>query len=366
MQKLKIMILGKLPPPYFGPAVATEVILKSKLKEKFNLIHLNTSLNNELNSMGKFALTKILRGFGIYVNYILKIISKSPDLILIPVGQTTGAFLKDSVFILLGRITGGKVLLQLRGSDWKNWLDRSHRLTQWYVKKNLSLASGMIVLGEKLRYLFKDNFPPEKIFVVPNGADYLFQPQDIFNRETIEILFLSNLFSTKGLEDVLQAAVILKERNDRNLHFTFAGEWKNSEFEFKCNQFIERNKLQVEIMPPVSGDQKLKLLTRSDIFVFPPRIPEGHPWVIVEALAAGLPIISTDQGAITESVKDTVNGFIVESNSPGAIAEKILFLINNPGQRIRMANESRRLYEESFTEAKMVERLSGFFKKVLS
>ncbi|MBK7712563.1 MAG: glycosyltransferase family 4 protein [Bacteroidales bacterium] len=71
-------------------------------------------------------------------------------------------------------------------------------------------------------------------------------------------------------------------------------------------KIINESQLQLKIVHPGSNDDKIELLTEADIFTFTPGIPEGHPWVIVESMAAGLPIISTDQGAITESVIDKI------------------------------------------------------------
>ena len=85
----------------------------------------------------------------------------------------------------------------------------------------------------------------------------------------------------------------------------------------------------------------------------------------IEAMGAGLPIVSTDRGAITESVIDGKNGFIVGQKNPLQIAEKIKYLINNPEQRKKMGEESRRLYLENFTEDKMIARLSQTFNVVL-
>ena len=93
--------------------------------------------------------------------------------------------------------------------------------------------------------------------------------------------------------------------------------------------------------------------------------PEGHPWVIVEAMAAGLPIISTDQGAITESVVDGVNGFIVEKRNPTAIAEKIITLIDDTHLRHKMGKASRIFYEEKFTEKHLVENFKTCFYAVI-
>ena len=124
--------------------------------------------------------------------------------------------------------------------------------------------------------------------------------------------------------------------------------------------------IPVQILPPASGEEKLRFYEEANIFVFPPRAPEGHPWVIVEAMAAGLPIISTDQGAITESVINGINGFIVDTKNPSQIAEKLEYLINHPEIREKMGRESRRLYEENYTEGIMVEKLTNAFKTILS
>lgn len=366
MNKPKVFILGKLPPPYFGPAVATQVILQSKLKEKFELIHINTVLNTQMEYIGRFAWQKTIKGLFIYINYIRQLIKYKPELILIPHGQTTPAFLKDSVFIFLGWLIGSHVLLHLRGSDWKNWLSGVTKFTKWYVLKILKLTSGVIVLGEKLRHLFSEDFSEDQIFVVPNGANYEFPDMPVKKFNSSKILFFSNLLPSKGVEDVLQAIRIIKKDNLKEIHWTFAGEWANDEFRKNCNEYVRVHKLDITFSPPAIGDMKVELFSNSDIFIFPPRNPEGHPWVVIEAMAAGLPIISTDQGAITESVINNVNGFIVEPQAPEEIAEKIKYLTNNPEEKIRMGKESRRIYEENFTEDKMVERLSNVFNQIIA
>ena len=67
---------------------------------------------------------------------------------------------------------------------------------------------------------------------------------------------------------------------------------------------------------PVKGDKKFSILNEADIFVFPTYYRnEGHPWVTVEAMAAGLPVISTDHAAISESVHDGKNGYLVEKKN---------------------------------------------------
>jgi glycosyltransferase involved in cell wall biosynthesis len=364
MNKARIFILGKLPPPYYGPAIATQILLNSRLKDQFDLIHIDTKINQRMDSMGKFVVWKPFLGIWIYILFFFKIFNKKPDIILVPNGQTTAAFIKDSIFILTGWLSGSRVLLQLRGSNWLNWLNNSGKIIQWYVKQNLKLASGVIVLGDKLRYLFEGSFNPEKIFVVPNGADFTF-PSKSNNNRFLSVLYLANLFPGKGIVDLLNAVVHLSNEQKNNINLNVVGSWSDSDFERLCKGIVEQNKIPVTFHSSKSGYDKLQILADADIFVFPPKKPEGHPWVIIEAMAAGLPIISTDQGAIVESVKDGINGFIVEPGNPEEIANKISFLISNPEIRISMGRQSRLLYEANFTEETMVERLSNVFNEIL-
>ncbi|PLW98391.1 MAG: hypothetical protein C0591_04515, partial [Marinilabiliales bacterium] len=117
---------------------------------------------------------------------------------------------------------------------------------------------------------------------------------------------------------------------------------------------------------PLYGDEKLQQFSQADVFVFPPRAPEGHPLVLVEAMAAGLPIIATDQGAITESVIDRKNGFIVESGQPKQIANKMLWFMENAIERMEMGKQSRSFYESNFTEKNMIDNFKNCFQKLLS
>lgn len=360
-------MLGPLPPPFMGPAIATEIILKSRIHNNFKIFHLDTNTHESLSTLGTLTLRSVKTNLGLYLKMINLIIKHQPNLVLIPISQTTVGFIKDSVFILISRLFQLKTLLQLRGGNFKQWLDRSSGITRIYVSWILKRTQGIIVLGEKLRYQFNGYFNKGRIFVVPNGANFNFLIPQKSNSDKIKLLYLSNLQPSKGIEDVIEAFILLKKNySDSKYEVDIVGSWLDENTKNKCNKLTSDNNLSINYHPPAFNENKLYFLQNADILIFPPREPEGHPWVIVEAMAAGLPIISTDQGAITQSVIDGVNGFIVEKQSPKHIAEKITYLIDNPEIRIKMGKESRRLYEENFTEEKMVERLTHAFNAVLN
>lgn len=362
-----VLLLGPLPPPVMGPAIATEILLRSSLSRAFEIVHVNTNVHKTIRTLGVLSLSLILRNAKAYVFMLRQILLKRPKIVLIPISQTTTGFLKDSVYILIALLLRLPVLVQLRGGNFLHWFNNAPRSVQKYARTIIRHTRGVIVLGNKLRRQFASFYHDDCIFVVPNGADFDVVPSGKKHNGVVHILYLANLQPSKGIEDLLAALCILKGRAPHHrIRTDVAGSWLDDGTEHRCMTVIRDNQLDIVFHNAVIGKTKWDILLNADIFVFPPREQEGHPWVIIEAMAAGLPIISTDQGAITESVIDGMNGFIVDKQDPAQIAEKIMLLMQDDELRFRMGKESRRLYEENFTEERMVERLSHAFNAVLS
>ena len=363
----KVLFLGQLPPPYMGPSMATEIILNSSLNNEFELIHMDTSDHRDLKFLSKFDYENVSLALKQYTKLIYLILTKRPDIVYIPISQTTLGYLRDVPFIIISKVFGRKVVCHLRGGYFHKWYESTNSMMRWIVRCTHSLVDGQIVLGEKLKWLFNNIIPEKKIFVVPNGRDFEFSFNSNKEANKVKILYLSNLIRTKGVLDVLLAVPEVYKIH-KNIEFIFAGSERDTEVKKEIDQFLYKNGyLPVRFIGPIHGKEKYSLYEISDIFTFPTYyIMEGHPWVIIEAMAAGLPIITTNHAAITESVKDGVNGFIVEKQNPKQIAEKIIYLIENPDIRKKMGEASRRLYLENFTEEKMVERMKKAFEYVLA
>ncbi|HKL02537.1 MAG TPA: glycosyltransferase family 4 protein, partial [Cryomorphaceae bacterium] len=272
-------------------------------------------------------------------------------------------FFKDIPFIRLAAKSRIKVLIQLRGSAFKIWFDSLDNFRKKLVARHISMSDGAIVLGESLKYLFADYFDDHQIFSVPNGGDFEFP---VRQSQTLRVVYLANFLPGKGLLEVLQALEKVKdEPSIPAFEFVAYGAWDNSDYQSKCERIAAKLNF-VELKPSVSGSAKWQAFADADIFVFAPKSPEGHPWSIVEAIAAGLPVVSTNRGAIAQSVRDGQNGFLLENPDPGPLAEKIQMLLRDPSLREKMGRESRRLYENHFTASAMTEKLSGVFEKILA
>ncbi len=359
-----ILIFGKLPPPFIGPAVATKIILNSKLKKHFCLIHFDLSHHQNITKLGKASVRNILTPFLQYFKLIWYIFRFKPAIIYMPSQQSTIGYLRDVPFILISKLFGKKVVLHLRGANFLNWYGNCNKIVKWVIRQTQNMIDAQIVLGNNLHLIFSPFMPEDKIYVVPNGANYNYSDISGIN-DKINIAFLGNYVLSKGIIDYIKSATMLSEEYNGHVNFLMSGHRMDATCDTEMNKLINSNKkIQFINKGPLIGKKKMEYLQKSDIFVYP-TYNDGHPWVIIEAMAAGLPIISTDQGAIIESVLDRENGFIVEQNNPKQIAEKIQFLIDHPKIRIEMGNRSRELYLKNFTEETLVENFRNVFNAVL-
>lgn len=362
MEKPRILILGKIPPPLMGPAIATKILLDSDLRDDFDLHHFDTRINADVADMGSFKWQKIGTIKALYSDFSRRLEVTQPELVLIPIGQTTAGFLKDIPFIRMAAKTSAKVVVQLRGSEFRTWFDKLDPIRRNMVRGALAKVDGVIVLGENLRYLFEGLVPDEKIFVVPNGADYRF-PES--RTQSLRILYLANYLPGKGIKELLQALVLVHEKYKLRFEFHGYGSWDNENYKRECIKLVERYP-NFFLNGSISGDAKWQAFADADLFVFAPKAPEGHPWSTVEAAAAGLPIISTNRGAISQTVVDGENGFLLSDSEPELLAEKIALLVKDRELREKMGEASRRLYETKFTASAMTKRMRHVFQTLLS
>ncbi len=364
-KKYKVIFHGNLPPPYIGPNVATEIIVNSKLKDEFELIHHDLTDPRDIGTLGKLDFMNFYLAFKHYAQLFFMCIKHKPDLVYVPAGQTTVGYGRDAGFILIAKLFGIKVLTHLRGGYFKNWYNESGKLTKAFVRFVHKKVDGQIVLGNNLRPLFNWLIPDSKIYVIPNGGTFKVK-HDVRNHEKVTVLFLGNYIKTKGVLEVLYASEEVCKKFP-NVQFAFAGEWRDEETKTAFNDFVSKHpELPIINHGTVKGEQKFNILNDADIFVFPSYYRnEGHPWVIVEAMAAGLPVISTDHAAISESVIEGVNGYLVEKKSVEQVADRIMKLAADKNLRDKMGSESRRLYLENLTEEKMVERMGKVWRSVI-
>jgi len=106
------------------------------------------------------------------------------------------------------------------------------------------------------------------------------------------------------------------------------------------------------------------VLRASDVFVLP-SWAESFPYVILEAMSVGLPILASDVGGIAEAIDDGESGLLVAARDHAAIARGLVSLLDDPGLRARLADSARAVVSHRFTRAGMIAQLADVYEEVL-
>lgn len=372
MLKKNLLIIGSFPPPYHGSAIYLKKLKNLLIKENdLTVFSIDISdKRNDLTNLGKFDLQNVIAGMRSLFQLVYYLLFKKPEIVYIPISQNKWAYFRDGLFILISSLLGAKVLIHLHGSYFLEFYKKSGKLYKKFIDLTMKNVDGAIVLGEKLRYIFENWLPKEKVFVLPNFIDPLpdletFDMRD--NKKMVNITYLGNLLESKGIFDLLEAIKIVQGKNNADVKFTvnIAGLFGFTEKHIeKFNLYLkELNK--VNYLGQVTDEKKkYEVLKNTDIFVFPSWYwYEGQPLVILEAMACGLPIISTkDVGVIDETVIDGVNGILVEKRNVEQLANAILKLVQDKDLRVKMGKESLRRFQEFYNPQKHIEK----FKEILN
>lgn len=360
-----ILLIGPTPPPFHGVAVALQTLLKSSLSKKFQVAHLDLADRRGIQHVNKPDLHDIVLFCRQWLRLVATLLQKRPTVTYLVISQSTIGVLRDSLLIWPAYFTGSRVVIHLHGGNFQNWyLGRSWMMKR-YVRALLSRVTRAIVLGDSLRGQFDGLIPQARIDAVPNGIDW--HPSKTartFPRtgSRFRILHLSTLSHLKGALVLLSAIPDVLARR-RDVEFVLAGPWSHAEDRAWADQFIKLQDIQTHILftGQVDGEAKHALFESADMFVFPGVQQEGQPLVVIEAMAAELPVIFTDRGCLRDTVIHGETGLEVTANDPHQLADRILWLLDHSEHMVTMGKAARRRYETCYTKEQHIAKMIDVF-----
>ena len=207
-------------------------------------------------------------------------------------------------------------------------------------------AAKVVSLGGKLTDILRKEMSNsnKKIVVLPNAVNPGIQPERNFAKDKLELLFVGRFAFNKGINLLMEAVKQLNNEGYENrLIFNLVG--KGPLYEQYIKEYNFKN---VNFIGFADDDKLTQLYKDNDLFVFPTRF-EGMPTVVLEAMAAAMPIIVSDTGATAELV-DSSNGFLIETDNVRALKWAIQrFYQLKPAERRELANTSYKKVTEKFT-----------------
>jgi len=193
--------------------------------------------------------------------------------------------------------------------------------------------SKIVVVSEIMIKEYTEWITEENIFKIFNVCEPIISRSEVknYNNDKTNILSISFISKDKGIFVLLEAFRNLAKKYN-NINLIICGSFLNQLEDDKKNflKLIKNEEIinKIEYMGVVNGENKKKVFLDSDIFVLP-TLRDSFGIVNIEAMSAGLPVISTYQGAIPEYIEDGVNGFLIRDVTSEELEKKLEILINN-------------------------------------
>jgi len=206
-----------------------------------------------------------------------------------------------------------------------------------------------------------------KVRSIYHGLDvsqFHFRPPTNFDSAEPLILSVARLIEKKGLSHLIAAADILRRRG-RDFHVEIIGSGPQREvLQAQAKQLGLADR--IKLVGAQAHDAVCLAYQRASVFVLPCVIAsdgdrDGIPNVLLEAMASGVPVVSTPVSGIPELVESGVDGLLVPPNDPEALAEAIDKLFASKRLRQRLARAARAKIESSFSLNASAERLLALF-----
>jgi glycosyltransferase involved in cell wall biosynthesis len=359
INKKRILFFGVLPDSITNFRID---LIKLLLKHDFNIEIIVTNptsdfikemklLNISVNPLNlkrrSYNLTNIIDNYFTYT----KIIKKSkPDLVI---AYTIKPILIASFYRKLNNQT--KLIVMFEGLG--TMFDETSYLKIFV--KNIFISIYKLIIPKSDSVIFlnqEDKLFFEKLKIVNVNKSFLINGIGInleyFNHTPLKInqklnfLFISRLIKEKGVYDFINAAKIVKQ-NYSDINFTIIGQIENDGI--SINEIFNYEKEGVINYLGVLQDVR-PALKDSSVFVLPTYYNEGLPRTILEALAIGRPIITTNTKGCNQTLHEGQNGFFVEINNPKMLSDIFIKLIADPIQLIKMGSNSRLICEQKFSD----------------
>jgi len=278
------------------------------------------------------------------------------DAVVVQAAKNRLGFLKAAALFFVARHTHARVVMKHGGDHFDRfygWLSEPSRRLVSHV---LNGCDVILVEAECLRRQFCSIVQPDKIRHAYLGIDAI--PPHLPYRDPARsphLLYVGHVSRAKGAVDLLQAMPFIQAQHP-DVRLTMLGEHIRKERSVLhiedadgAWRAVKVRRHNVDMPGLVVGAEKAKAFRRADVFVFP-SYSEGFPVAVLEAMAAGLPIVATPVGALPEVLVEGQHCLFAPIGSPAQLADRVNEVLAwSPARRAMMGYQNWLTVRERFT-----------------
>ncbi|MDD5362991.1 MAG: glycosyltransferase family 4 protein [Ignavibacteria bacterium] len=315
-----VLLFLKIPPPFGGGEIINQLIFNCLKEDNFRIFLIESSVKSNKSTQGRLSLCNLYWGFKFIKDSIHSIIGIRPYKIYISLPKDSLSFFRNSLTILFAKLLGITVYGDLAGTSF-TFMDGNNVMMKIYGKYIFNKIDSIRILGDNVKnyipYVKKD-----KLFSLSNGIgknDFFTVDSKQLSRDTLNLIYVGSLEPSKGIKELFSA---IKLCNDNNLKIkiNILGEWINTSFKKEIMKFVEDNRLKdiIEFHGLLVDKSKWEVFIDSDVLIHPTKW-DGQPVTILEAMSLGLGVITTNVGAIPDTIQNMHNGIILSDSNPMGI-----------------------------------------------
>ena len=319
MNTTTVLLCGPHRGAMSGVSTHLNLLMGSGLAEDFELLHFQVGSEGR----GEGAIARLLRLVASPFALFATILFRQVDIVHLNTSLNPRAYWRDLAYMLVAKLLRARVLYQVHGGALPRAFFRKPLLTRW-LRWSLGLPDMVVVLASVELEAYREFVPAQHVVKLPNGIDCrpFSRVPTVRSRpdHPLRLVYIGRLAREKGLHETLQA-LRLAVHLGVDARLVIAGDGPEA-------RSLQRNAValglgsRVSFLGPVFGDAKVRLLGMADVAVLP-SYSEGLPYALLEAMAAGIPVLATPVGAIPDVVSDGTHGRLVPPRDASAIAAAI-------------------------------------------
>ncbi len=275
-------------------------------------------------------------------------------------GASHGSFWRKRVFMQLAGAFSVPVIFHLHGGEFRQFVDqRLDGAARRKVIDSLLACSLIYCLNNEVAAWLRGVAPGVPVHVLPNPINLPATEETSESRET-SILFLGRLEQEKGVFDLVNAlATIAPHAPGLRLLLCGVGSAEEPLKRLAAHRGISS---QVEFPGWVDGEAKARLLRRAGVFVLP-SYAEGMPMSVLEAMAAGTPVVASRVGAVADMLDDGSCGFVVEPGNIEQLGEAIVAALDST-RSAALSDRATARVREFYAAEVVIKRLRWQYEKL--
>ena len=361
MNRSVVVITGPHLSAVSGISTHVNLLLESTLAEDYEMVHFQVGSEGR-NENG---FTKFLRLLFSPFTLAATIIFRHAAIVHINSALNLKAYWRDLAYLFIAKSLGARVVYQVHGGALpQKFFERSRLLTA-FLRWTLKLPNLVVVLAQVELTAYREFIPEQNVVALPNGVDcrpFGWVPTVVSDpREPLRLVYIGRVAREKGLYETLQAVRLAHELGvDARLVIGGRGPEEG-----RLKRYAQALGIAGKICfaGPVFGADKVKLLSGCDVMVLP-SYAEGLPYALLEAMAAGIPVIATPVGAIPDVVAHGTHGFLVPPRDGKALAEALAVLAGDRERLSWMSRACRRRIRAAFSIDRLARELSLQYAQV--